>query len=155
MSTSQSKAVSALNDLVEICEDGYKGFTSAAESVKDPLLKSLFKEYAHERGSFAHELQQEIRGLGEEPEDRGTAAGAVHRGWIGLKSTLTGHDEHAIVAECERGEDAAKAAYEKALEGLDLPGTILPMVEKQYQQVKKAHDRVKDIRDGATVGSHR
>jgi hypothetical protein len=28
---------------------------------------------------------------------------------------LTSMSEHAVLAECERGEDAAKAAYEAAL----------------------------------------
>ena len=28
-----------------------------------------------------------------------------------LKSAITGMNEHAVLAECERGEDAAKAAY--------------------------------------------
>jgi uncharacterized protein (TIGR02284 family) len=45
-----------------------------------------------------------------------TVAGAIHRGWTGLKAALTSGNDHAILAECERGEDRAIEAYKKALE---------------------------------------
>jgi hypothetical protein len=46
-----------------------------------------------------------------------SVSGAMHRGWINIKSLVTGKDEAAIVAEAERGEDAAVAACEQALGG--------------------------------------
>ena len=52
----------------------------------------------------------------------GSAAGALHRGWINLKSALTSGDDHAILAECERGEDSAVEEVSKALDnGLSAP----------------------------------
>jgi uncharacterized protein (TIGR02284 family) len=47
-------------------------------------------------------------------------SGALHRGWIDINSTIIGKDEAAVLAECERGEDVAKKAYEEAL-AIDLP----------------------------------
>ena len=93
------------------------------------------------------ELQSQVVAMGGKPETSGSAAGAMHRGWIDLKSAVTGKDNLAILEECERGEDVAKDTYEKAVSSTDLPGTVLPMVEKQYHQVKEAHDRVRDLRD--------
>jgi uncharacterized protein (TIGR02284 family) len=57
--------------------------------------------------------------------------------------------EHAVLAECERGEDAAKAAYEAALQK-NLPADVRTLVERQYQGVKANHDRVRNLRNAAT-----
>ena len=55
-------------------------------------------------------------------------------------------DEHAVLAECERGEDAAKSAYEKALDE-ELPPTIETIVRRQYQGVIENHDRIRGLRN--------
>jgi len=55
-------------------------------------------------------------------------------------------DDEAILAECERGEDSAKDAYEEALRR-DLPADVRVMVAKQYREVRDNHDRVKDMRN--------
>ncbi len=138
-----------IDDLIETLKDGQEGFKQAAEGVKDPQLKSLFDEYSRQRAHFAMELQVEARSMGEsEPETSGSAAGALHRGWINLKSALTRGDDHAILAECERGEDSAVDEFKKALNnGLSAP--VQQIVSRQYTQIKEAHDRVKHLRDTA------
>jgi uncharacterized protein (TIGR02284 family) len=73
-----------------------------------------------------------------------SVSGAMHRGWINIKSLVTGKDEAAIVAEAERGEDAAVAACEQALGG-SLPPGVHAIVERQCRIVKAAHDRVRDL----------
>jgi hypothetical protein len=57
-------------------------------------------------------------------------------------------NEHAVLAECERGEDTAKHAYEAALKQ-DLPMDVRTIIERQYQGVKENHDRVRNLRNGA------
>ena len=136
-----------IDDLIETLKDGQEGFKQAAEGVKDPQLKSLFDKYSRQCANFAMELQGEARSMGEsEPETSGSAAGALHRGWINLKSALTRGDDHAILAECERGEDSAVEEFKKAVNnGLSAP--VQQIVSRQYAQIKDAHDRVKHLRD--------
>jgi len=55
-------------------------------------------------------------------------------------------EDHAILDECERGEDSAKKAYEDALKE-DLPGDVRRVIENQYREVKTNHDRVKELRN--------
>ena len=144
---SNSKIRSTLNDLIETCKDGQEGFRTAAENVDDAGIKQLFNEYALQRSKFAGELQAAAQTLGEhDPEDTSSVAGALHRGWINLKAAVAGNDRHAILAECERGEDSAVAEYKKALE-LVVPGNIQEIVQRQYVDVQAAHDRVKALRD--------
>ena len=137
---------SVLNSLIETCKDGQRGFGTAAEDVKDNSLKSLFQELSMERGRFADELQHLVRSVGEVVEQSGSAVGVIHRAWIDLKSAISSGSEHAILAECERGEDSAVAEYREALEH-DLPGKIHAVVQQQYVAVQQAHDRVRDLRD--------
>jgi uncharacterized protein (TIGR02284 family) len=145
----QKEIISTINNLIETLKDGQKGFTEAADAVDDPQLKSLFTGYSEQRFRFASELQAQVKSLGEpEPETGGSAAGAMHRGWINLKSAITSKEESAILAECERGEDAAVQAFEKAMRD-DLTSAVRDIVSRQYSEIKSAHDRIKTLRDAA------
>lgn len=141
--------ISTLNTLIETCEDGAKGFRTAAEGVNDRSIRDLFNTYASERERFAGELQSEVRKLGGTPEDGGSVSGALHRGWTNIKSAVTGRSDSAIVAEAERGEDVAVESYQKALQA-DLPADVRAIVQRQFMQVKAAHDRVRDLEKAHT-----
>ena len=143
------KVIDTLNDLIETSKDGEAGFRTCAESVKNPQLKSMFNQAAGRCAEGAAELQAEVRVLGGNPDKSGSTSGSLHRAWVNIKSTITGMDDHAVLAECEKGEDAAKKAYQNALTE-DLPADVKSMVERQYQGVKENHDRVRDLRN-ATV----
>jgi len=145
----QKEIISTINSLIETLKDGQEGFKEAAEAVKDSELKSLFDEYSRQRSRFASELQSEARNLGEsELEDTSSAAGAMHRAWINLKSAVTSGDDHAILAECERGEDSAVKEYEEAMEE-NFSSPIGEIISRQYSEVKSAHDRIRSLRDAA------
>ncbi len=144
--------ISTLNNLIETCKDGQEGFQQAAEGVQNSDIKSIFYEYAQQRSQFAGELQSAVRELGGDPENAGSVSGTLHRGWINIKSAVTGQDAQAILNEAERGEDAAKNAYQEALEE-ELPANVRSIVEKQAAAVQQAHDRVKSLRDSAKTAS--
>ena len=138
------KVIAILNGLIETCRDGENGFKTAADGLQDPKIKSLFQQYSRQRAEMARELQDEVRRLGGNPEQRGSVAGAMHRGWIDIKSIVTGRDDNAIVAEAERGEDSAKRMYEDALQAA-LYTQTLALVREQSMKVHDAHDRVRAL----------
>jgi len=70
----------------------------------------------------------------------------MHRFWVDIRSRLTGMDEHAILDECERGEDSAKRAYEESLQE-DLPADVRTLIGKQYREVKMNHDSIREMRN--------
>src|SRR2546430_810152 len=143
----EKEIVSVIDDLIQTLKDGQEGFKQAAEGVKAPQLKSLFNDYSSQRLQFATELQSQALGRSQ-PEESGSAAGALHRAWINLKSAITSGDDHAILAECERGEDSAVEQYEKAMND-NLPAPVREIVSRQYSEIKNAHDRIKNLRDTA------
>lgn len=139
-------AAETANDLIEFLYDGAKGFDQAAEAVKNPTFKDGLRRFSQQRAQFISELKPLIASRGETPEDSGTVRGALHRSWIGIKNAVTSGD-HAILAECERGEDAAVAKYRKALESDELTPELRRVLQSQYTQVQTAHDTVRNWRD--------
>ncbi len=146
-----STVISTLNSLIETLKDGQEGFRQASEGAQDSQLKTLLSEYSLQRSKFAGELQSHVIQLGESnPEDSSSTAGAMHRAWINIKTAVAGQDDHAILAECERGEDSAVAEYKKAMEeDSNLSAPIRETVSRQYQDVKAAHDIIRSLRDAA------
>ena len=138
--------VSTLNNLIETCKDGELGFKTAAEGLQAIDIKAKFVEYSRQRAEMARELQAEVRRLGGDPEKSGSVSASLHRGWMDIKSAVTGKSDHAILAEAERGEDVAKAAYENALKET-LDATTRTLVQQQSTKVRQAHDHVRDLRD--------
>ena len=88
---------------------------SAHARVTSPNLKTLFEAAARRCAEGAAELEAKVRGLGGQPAQGGSVGGSMHHAWTNIKSTITGMNEHAVLTECERGEDTGKHAYEAAL----------------------------------------
>ena len=144
----KKEIVSTLNDLIETCKDGEQGFKTCAENVDSPQLKSALSQHAQECAIGAQELQGVVRSMGGEAETSSSVSGAMHRGWVDIKSAVTGKDEAAVLDECERGEDVALESYRDALEK-DLPPEIRSIVERQFQGVVRNHNEVKQMRNSA------
>ena len=145
------RVISVLNGLIETCKDGEQGFKTAADGLADSQIKSLFQQFSRQRGEMARELQGEVRRLGGDPDKGGSIAGAAHRGWINIKSVVTGKDDGSIVAEAERGEDSAKKMYEEALNEV-LPIQTVALIREQSMKVLDAHDRVRSLERATTRG---
>jgi uncharacterized protein (TIGR02284 family) len=140
-----AKVISTLNNLIETCKDAEQGFRTAAEGLRDTDARTLFQQYSWDRAQMAAELQAEVRKLGGDPDTSGTISGAMHRGWMNIKSVIAGNEDASIIAEAERGEDLAKKAYEQAAQE-PLPPAVLALVQQQAARVRAVHDAVKGLR---------
>ena len=138
--------VDTLNDLLESCRDGEYGFRECAEHARSEDIKVLLHRHSGECRAAGLELQTLIRQLGGKPDDGGSVAGALHRGWVSVRATLSAYSDQAMLNECERGEDAAVARYRKALKQ-NLPSSIRAVVERQARGAQRNHDQVKALRD--------
>jgi len=152
MPLKNAEVVSILNELIETCEDGIHGFKTASEAVDSPVVKALFASRLPNILRGESELKAEVRRLGGDPDKRGTVAGALHRGWIDLKSAVTGQNEQAIVMECERGEEHAAHVYEDALQK-DLPFDTRAIIERQYRGVVENLGRVRALGKDASASA--
>ena len=139
-------AIDTLNNLLEICRDGEFGFTESAEHTKTQEVKTVFLQRASDCRSAATELQELIIAMGGEPDEGGTVSGAMHRGWVAVKGSLSGYSDIDILEECERAEDVALAQYRKALKQ-DLPMHAKTVVERQAQGTQMNHDQIRNLRN--------
>jgi uncharacterized protein (TIGR02284 family) len=146
----RTAVISTLNDLLRTTNDGEDGFRLCAEKAKEERLRAVFESAAAICVKGADELERTIRDLGGEAAQNGTASGLLHRAWTALKDSIAGMDDHAILVECERGEDAAKEVYEAALRK-DLPPDVRIMVERQYRGLLASHQRIRELRDGMRI----
>jgi uncharacterized protein (TIGR02284 family) len=149
--TTTTETIEILNDLVVINNDRIVGYERALEETKteDADLKVLFTKMIDESRKIRVDLAGEVQSLGGEFESGTTASGKLYRAWMDVKAVFTGHDRHAVLSNCERGEDAAQAAYKNALEENNLPGYIRTMLEAQKQMLRASHDKVKALRDAS------
>jgi uncharacterized protein (TIGR02284 family) len=138
--------IDTLNKLIETCKDGEYGFRACAEHASAAELKASFTKHAEECRKSARELQSCVVQLGGKPDEKGSASGSLHRGWVALRGTLAGYSDLALLEECERGEDVALERYRDAL-GVALPDSAKSIVEHQYQGVKLNHQEVRRLRD--------
>lgn len=148
----ENNPVSVVENLIETCKDGQKGYQDAASHAQRSDLKVFFNEQSMERARFAQELQPELSKLGEgDKKVSGSASAAMHRAWIDTKVALGGGDK-TILESVEKGEDNAKDAYQKALSG-SLPPGVAEIVRRQATSIQKAHDKVKSLRDTAKAAA--
>ena len=147
MKTIAQKSLQVLNNLIEVCKDGQQGFQTAALDAKDGQLGLALRQYAAQRTTFIRELQDRVRALGGDPERHGSVSGSLHRGWIDLKAAIASNEPHAVLAECERGEDSAVKNYREALADSALAPDTRALIQRQATGVQSAHDHVKQLRD--------
>ena len=138
--------LSTIEDLIHVCKDGETGYLHAAGTVKDAELKIWLEEQSRERHHFLQELKEIAGRFGKsDPDTSGTVSGTLHRAWFETKADL-GMGDESVISSVETGEDAAKDAYQKALNS-NLPAEVRAVVQRQSERVLAAHNRVRDLRD--------
>lgn len=144
---SHDDIVDTLNDLIETSKDGELGFAACAKHVTSTDLRDLFLRRAEECRAAAGELQTLVVEYGGKPDSGGSATGALHRGWVAVRGSVAGYSDHAMLEECERGEDAALGRYRAALRQENLPESVRAVIARQQLGVQANHDQIKRLRD--------
>ena len=139
-----------LNTLTATLIDSVEGYQKAASDTTNQRYAEMFNARAQERQQAVTKLQAASARLGGNPEDDGSTAAALHRGWINLKEAVVGRDDEAIVKEVERGEDYLKNKFETALRNTDLPAEARSAVEEAWQSVRAGHDEMSQLKHAIT-----
>jgi uncharacterized protein (TIGR02284 family) len=145
------RTLELLNDLILINNDRIEGYETALKELRERDqhrdLEPVFLRFIDDSRRYKMEIGTEIQALGHDIEQGTSMSGKLHRAWIAVKETFTGHDEHSLLEEIESGEDAIKNAYEDALNSDDLPAYIIDMLDEQMQEILDAHDEIRSLRD--------
>lgn len=140
-------------DLIKTLQDGKDGYEAAADRLDENGRADIamqFRAYAKQRQEFTDELHTIAAryGDGEEIEQTGTVAAAVHRGWMALRDTLAGSDPDGVLDVAAEGEDYALAEFSRAL-GEDISADLRAVVAGMRAEIERAQDAVKGFRDAA------
>lgn len=144
--TDTNHDIRTLNSLIATTVDSVDGYRSSAEAVDNPRYAEMFTSRAAERSSVAEQLRAEVRRLGGNPEDDGTALAGGHRAFLNLKAAVTGRDDQGIVNEVERGEDHIKSKFEEALADDKLSPECRSLIESAYGSVRSGHDEMSRLK---------
>jgi len=145
--TKNAELEKVLKNVINILQDGQKGFADIGEHLKDETLKRYFLAESLKRANFRAELENELHRHGvKDVHEDGTVSGTLHRKWGDVKGKLFGADDHSLLATAEQGEDEAKKTYADALaQELTLP--LHQLLSEQNAHIVNSHDYVRNHRD--------
>jgi len=141
--------IEVINDLIQINNDRIKGYERAIKELKDEDddLKTLFQVFIDQSRQNKMTLGKEVQALGGDMDTGTTTTGKIYRAWMDVKAIFTGNGRHAVLENCEFGEDAALKAYHTALRMDDLPEYLRQMISEQHELLLDSHNQVKAFRD--------
>ena len=122
-------ALDSLNALIEASKDGEFGCRVGAEHARSAALRRALLARADAYRDAAERLRAHVLHLGATPEDGGSTAGAMRRGWMAVRGRLAALDDETILQDCETEEDSTDAALREAL-ARPLPAATRGLLEQ-------------------------
>jgi uncharacterized protein (TIGR02284 family) len=141
-----NETTTTLNTLISTLLDSVDGYQKSAGDVENPRFADMFNARARERQQAVTKLQAAVAAAGGNPEDDGSAMGAVHRVFQSLREVVSTRDDAAIVAEIERGEDYLKGKFEAARDHTSLTPEGRTAVDEAWQSVRAGHDEMSALK---------
>jgi uncharacterized protein (TIGR02284 family) len=98
------ETVESIDALIEVCEDGESGRGRCAARAESKALAETLGRHACDGARSADESQTVVLQHGADPERRGSVAGTLHRGWVGVRDALAPAGGAALPGEGNRDE---------------------------------------------------
>lgn len=137
--------IAALNSLIETTLDSVDGYRRSADEAPDSRFAPEFLARAREREQVVATLRDEVRRQGGTPEDDGSLLAAAHRAFLTLRDRMTGSDDHAVIAEVDRGESFLNAKWETAIANDRLSPETRDVIGRCYDSIRAGHDRWEQV----------
>ncbi len=127
--------IKQLQQLLQIVNDSCLGYKEAVKDAGSPELKDLFNNIASERETLASQLKERISRYGSDLTTVSTdILGALHRGWMDVKTSLTHKTDQTVLESCRNGDQVALDVYDDILQGdlLNDTGIKTFLMEQRY-----------------------
>lgn len=151
-SDTDATLIDILNGLNDTCADGAYGFESCADYANISQHRDLFRQRALQCDEARLQLHELVLRHGGVPARGGSASGALHRGWVAVRGTLSGLRDRSLVAECERGETVTRERYQAALRQ-DLPAEARHLLERHLRAVNASLKQIRLLREATRTGA--
>ncbi len=133
-----------LNKIIEICEDGYKGYATAADNLQNSDLTTLFGRLSQQRKLFAEELRNDVREYGIELNESGSVKGFFHRTWLSAKAVFSFDVDDSVINSSLTGEKEAKDVYTETIT-MDMPAALRERLTNQLNLIKGAINQLHEL----------
>lgn len=128
--------IKVLNSITKTLIDSRKGYETCCDIVdNDYTLSAEFGRRRDARAALVGEFQARVRVLGGEPEDDGSAVGAVHRAFTRF-SALFQDDQNAAASALDDGEEFLAEKIEDRLEDSSLDAATEELLRKALRSAK-------------------
>jgi uncharacterized protein (TIGR02284 family) len=144
----QSHDISVLNGLIETTIDSIDGYRRSSEEATSSRFAETFRRWAAEREQVVAKLRDRVRELGGTPEHDGSILAAAHRQFLSLRDKVTGSDDHAVIAEVDRGESWLNGKWETALKDDQLAPETRQLIGECYDSVRSGHEQWEAVHRG-------
>ena len=150
-----TEATGVMSELIELNRDRIAGFEKAINETDDSSddLKELFGSLIASSRTNCDEL---LTFTGDQDVSYNADVyleNKVRRVWMDIQTIFTGKDLLGILTEAENGEESIKEVYVKILAGNDLTKDVVPVVERQLQEIKRAYSEISTLRAMAASSS--
>jgi uncharacterized protein (TIGR02284 family) len=137
--------IATLNSLIETTMDSIDGYRRSADEAPNSRFAPEFRARAEEREQVVAMLRDEVRRQGGTPEEDGSLLAAAHRAFLTLRDRVTGSDDHAVIAEVDRGESYLNAKWEAAISNDRLSPETRDVIGRCYDSIRAGHDRWEQV----------
>ncbi|WP_259014267.1 PA2169 family four-helix-bundle protein [Emticicia fluvialis] len=144
------KIARELNYLIIHNLDAQEAYIEAAGSAASKDLRDAMLDEAEKRGSYARELQREVKALGEEVAEDVSLVAMLNNVMQGVRGWFRKPTDVKLVEECRQGDDETIVAYDTVLQLGEkfMPSYIYNIIIKQrkeigltYQALIKYHEQ--------------
>lgn len=144
----QSHDIKVLNSLIETTIDSIDGYRRSSEEATSSRFAETFRRWAADREQVVARLRDRVRELGGTPEHDGSILAAAHRQFLSLRDKVTGSDDHAVIAEVDRGESFLNSKWETALKDDELSPETASLIREAYESVRAGHEQWEAVHRG-------
>lgn len=134
-------AVSLLNNLVEICRDGYFAYREALHCIKSAELQGYFNLVSQERMRFGQELLLELFKSDGELGRHSPHTLERPLPWQVVEHRLRNQEDKFVLRELARLEDGSLKLYDSARRK-EWPAELRALLERQCADIKRVRDHV-------------
>jgi len=146
MSTNSKETIKVLHELIQVNQEGERGYREASENIENQEFKTILYRLSQQRALFRGELEEVLhKDYRDAAEVSDSLASKVHRTWMDFKSGIGKQDDKTILAECERGEEHAIKKYTEALDGR-LPDYIEKNVRQQLDLIRGSLSQIREFK---------
>lgn len=138
----------ALNDMIEVLNDGRTFYQEAAKQVERADLSTLFDRMANTKGAIASDLRTAVVAYGATPAEGGTFAGTLRKAYGEMRANLSNHKDYQYVVQLEEVEDRILHAFQEAVATVD-DQVVRNIAERYMPEVKRDHDEMKTLKNVA------